>query len=369
METPNTPPALNQSLACKGCGANLKFAAGTKSLSCPYCGAANEIISEETSRNYSAEELDYEEFLKKGVANEQKQTVAVVKCSGCGAESTLKPNVTSDECAFCGTSLVIQSGSTASIIKPKSILPFKVQQRDGMDLFQKWIDGLWFAPNDISRARPAEKLKGMYIPYWTFDSYTYTDYSGERGDDYQVSETYTDSNGNTQTRMVTRTRWYGVSGSVEDDFDDVLVEATTSLPQEYIRALEPWDLEDLQPYNDQFLSGFQTEMYHVELKQGFEEAKDIMQDAIDTHIRKHIGGDHQRIHHKDTKYTNITFKHILLPIWVCAYRYNDKIFRFLINGRTGEVQGERPYSWIKITLAVLAALAVVFAIFYFTRKH
>jgi LSD1 subclass zinc finger protein len=353
-------------VSCKNCGGTLKFAPGTTSIVCPYCNTANEIHAPNIA--YQAEEIDYLAFLEKGMQQEQKQEISVVKCPGCGAESTLKPNITSDNCAFCGTSLVVSSGSTATILKPKSLLPFRVTQKEGIELFNNWLGSLWFAPNDVSQSRPAERLKGMYIPYWTFDSYTYTDYQGERGDDYIVSETYTDSEGNTQTRSVTRTRWYGVSGMVEDDFDDVLVPATTSLPKELITELEPWDLEDIKPYDDQYLSGFQTETYHVKLKEGFEIGKEIMKDKIDGHIRQHIGGDHQRINHTDTKFTNITFKHILLPIWICSYRYNDKIFRFLVNGRTGEVQGERPYSWIKITLAVLLALAVVFAVFYFTRR-
>lgn len=365
MVTSIKPPALNDTLSCKGCGGVLKFAPGTTSIVCPYCGAANEIEGAKIA--YEPEEIDYEKFLRNGLQLEEKQTVTTVKCTGCGAECSLKPNVTSDECGFCGTSLILQSGSTSTILKPKSILPFKVQQKEGVGLFEKWLSGLWFAPNDISQSRPAERLKGLYIPYWTYDSYTYTDYTGERGDDYQVSETYTDSEGNTQTRMVTKTRWYYVSGHVEDDFDDVLVAATNSLPREYVQNLEPWDLDSLLPYNDQYLSGFQTENYQVDLKQGFEFGKEIMQGQIANHVRSHIGGDHQRIGNMDTKYTKITFKHILLPLWICSYRYNDKIFRFMINARTGEVQGERPYSWIKIMLAILAVLLLIFAFFYIRR--
>ncbi len=363
----DTSPKLNDSLSCKNCGGVLKFAPGTTSIVCPYCATANEIASQQ--KDYQAEEIDYLQFLEKGLQKEQKQVVTTVKCGGCGADSTLKPNVTSDNCAFCGTSLVISSGSTSTILKPKSLLPFKVQQKEGIELFNDWLGGLWFAPNDISQTRPAERLKGMYIPYWTFDSFTYTDYRGERGDDYTVSENYTNSEGQSETRTVTKTRWYSVSGHVEDDFDDVLVPATESLPKELITSLEPWDLENIQPYDDQYLSGFQTENYHVELKAGFEIGKEIMKDKIEDHVRNHIGGDHQRVNHTDTKFTEITFKHILLPLWICSYRYNDKIFRFLINARTGEVQGERPYSWIKITLAVIAVLAVVFAIFYFSRHR
>jgi LSD1 subclass zinc finger protein len=356
---------INHTLSCKSCGATLKFAPGTNAIQCQYCGAKNEI---EIDSKASIEELDYAAYLEKGAQNEEKQTISVVKCSGCGAQTTLKPNVTSDNCAFCGTSLVIQGGSQATILRPKSLLPFNVSQKDAGELFKNWLGDLWFAPNDLtSTARNAERLKGMYIPYWTFDSDTFSEYTGERGDDYTVTETYTE-NGETHTRQVTRTRWSPAFGNINHDFDDVLVDATKSLPNDYVRKLEPWDLENLVPYNDQYLSGFQTETYQVNLKDGFEEAKKIMDEQIREIIRRDIGGDHQRIHTVKTKHSKITFKHILLPIWISAYRYNDQVYRFLVNGRTGEVQGERPYSWIKIALAVIAGLILVFLILKISGK-
>ena len=94
-------------------------------------------------------------------------------------------------------------------------------------------------------------------------------------------------------------------------------------------------------------------------EEGFENAKDVMAGPIENKIERDIGGDRQRIHHRNTDYRNLTFKHILLPVWISPYRYNNEVYRTVINARTGEVQGERPYSWIKITLAILAVLAVI----------
>jgi hypothetical protein len=156
-----------------------------------------------------------------------------------------------------------------------------------------------------------------------------------------------------------------VSGEVFNRFDDVLVMASRSLPDKYARALEPWDLQNLQPYRDAYLSGFRAESYQINLPEGFELAKEIMADAIHATICRDIGGDHQRVTSVNTFYDRITFKHLLLPVWLSAYRYRGKTYRFLVNARTGEVQGERPYSWIKITLAILAAVPFVAALAYF----
>jgi hypothetical protein len=143
------------------------------------------------------------------------------------------------------------------------------------------------------------------------------------------------------------------------NFDDVLVLASRSLPAHHTEALEPWDLKNLEPYKDEYLSGFRAESYRVGLEPGFDRAKEIMAGVIDGDVRRDIGGDEQRVHSIRTQYNDVTFKHILLPIWISAYRWKEKVYRFVVNGRTGEVQGERPWSVVKILLAVLAALALI----------
>jgi hypothetical protein len=372
METDEKTAEVSGSTKCKDCGAVLKFAPGTNSLKCEYCGAQNEISS--TTEATTVVEIDFEKFLNENnIAASDKQELVTVKCGGCGASSTLKPNVTSDNCPFCDTPLVVKNGSTCSIIKPKYLLPFAFDRKKGMAEFTKWVSGLWFAPGDLKmKAANPEKLNGMYIPYWTYDSNTDSQYTGMRGDNYTTTETYTAYENNkpvTRTRTVTKTRWTPVSGWVNNDFDDVLVLASKSLPEKYAYALEPWDLSSISAFNENYLAGFRTETYQIDLKGGFEKAKTIMDVEIRKTVRGHIGGDLQQITTLSTSYKDITFKHILLPIWISAFRYNDKVYRFMINGRTGEVQGERPYSVIKIVMAVVAGLAVIAGGYFLWMKY
>lgn len=363
--------AIHGELKCRDCGAVLKYAPGTTCLKCEYCGAVNEIAAADASRQTDAvHEIDFEKFLSDSFDKEEKQTVVTVKCGGCGANVSLKPNVTADACPFCATNLVVTSGSTSSILKPKSLLPFKIAQQDAFQRFRNWLEGLWFAPNKLKRyAQSDSRLTGMYIPYWTYDSATRSSYAGERGTDYTVTESYvTTENGRTvtKTRQVTKTRWEPVSGRVSRDFDDVLVMASRSLPEGYARALEPWDLKELTAFNEKFLSGYRTESYQVDVKQGWGKATGIMEESIRVDVCRDIGGDHQRIHSLDTSYDATTFKHTLLPIWISAYRYHGKVYRFLVNGRTGEVQGERPWSWAKIAGVALAVSALIGLGYYFS---
>jgi ribosomal protein S27E len=363
MEENTKETATNQQLKCKECGAFMKFLPGSTSLTCEYCGALNEI----GKSSEKIEEVDFNSFIANKFDSEEKQSIVTVKCTSCGASTTLRPNVTSDICPFCGTSLVVSSGSTSSILKPKSLLPFIINQKQGFESFLKWLKKLWFAPSALKKCvTSADKFNGIYIPYWTYDSNTSSSYSGARGTYYYVTETYTTTeNGKsvTKTRQVRKTRWTPVSGHVNNSFDDVLVIASTSLPVKYAEKLEPWDLKNLLPYDDKFLSGFRTESYQVDVKTGFDKAKVIMDNIITQSVKRNIGGDEQRVYSVNTSYNDITFKHVLLPIWISAYKFKNKVYQFLINGRTGEVQGERPYSVWKIIFFSLGIIAVIAGIF------
>jgi len=360
---------IQKETICKGCSGKLQFAPGTNHLKCPACGTENEIeISTQV-----LEELDFEQFLINFEKESDIQEVVTIKCNGCGAQTTFNPNVVSDSCPCCGSPLVIKNATSAHSIQPKALLPFSITQERAFEQFRLWINKLWFAPNKLKQyARQLEKLTGLYIPYWTYDSNTSSDYTGERGDNYQTTETgpvMEKGKMVVKTRTVTKIRWSSVNGHVDNLFDDVLVVASKSLPREYVEKLEPWELENMLPFNESYLSGFKTESYQLDLKEGFDDAKIKMDERIRASVCRDIGGDHQRIHTLNTVYNNITFKHILLPIWISAYMYKDKVYRFLINGRTGEVQGERPYSWIKIAAVSLLAAAIILIIYIVANKE
>ncbi len=359
----NAQPTVD-AFGCVACGADLKFKPGTASLTCEYCGAKNEIPASEEE----IQELDFHEHFEKGAAAQDHMEINLVKCDTCGAESSLEPNIASSTCPYCATPLIVSNAHTESIIQPKSLLPFKLTKKEAIEAFKTWINKLWFAPNALKKAVLSfDHFKGVYLPFWTFDSSTNTSYTGQRGDHYYVSETYTTTeNGKsvTKTRQVQKTRWSHASGKISHAFDDVLVPASESLPKKQVRELEPWDLPNLVPFDTKYLSGFITEKYQVNLETGFDRARVDMEDSITGHIRGDIGGDVQRIHTRNTQFSDVTFKHILLPAYVSAYKFKEKLYRFMVNARTGEVQGERPWSVVKIVLAVAGVIAVAAAAYF-----
>lgn len=368
FKTLNPKPPNTLQFPCGQCGAVLKYAPGSTHLLCEHCGTENVIAPS----GGDIEEYDLRQALRQ-LARAPAATAAAptIHCDECGAGFQFEAKNHAGECPFCGTPIV---AATAQIkpIQPKSLLPFGIDEANARQRFRQWIAGLWFAPNAVKKyARGDTKLSGVYLPFWTFDSQTATTYVGERGDVYYVQERVQVVRNNrvvTETRQVPKIRWTPVSGKVQRFFDDVLVGASNSLPRKILDALQPWDLQALIPYNENYLSGFRSEYYQVELADGFDVARQVMDNQIYADICRDIGGDHQRIHQVNTHHSSTTYKHCLLPVWSAAFRYRDKSYRFVINGRTGKVQGERPYSYWKIAFAGLAALMLAAGAYYYLQQ-
>ncbi len=344
---------------CETCGANVAFAPGKDALECPYCGTVTHIPDTGDAIEEQAFDVFSIDSLAEGAETEE---VTSVQCSSCAALVEPSPTHEAFACPYCGANIVTTERSQR-LLKPQAVLPFAIGSAEAHEKFRSWIGKLWFAPNALKRLAELDgRLKGLYAPYWTYDADTSSRYSGMRGDDYYVTRTRTvqrDGKSVTETYQERKTRWRPAAGHVARIFDDVLVVGSESLPRDLAEELEPWDLQNLKSYADEYLSGFTAERYQIDVKRGWTRATERMDAVIRSDVRRDIGGDHQKITTLHTRHDNVTFKHILLPMWICSYRYQQKIYRFLVNARTGEIQGERPWSWVKITLAVIAAVLLV----------
>lgn len=342
---------------CEQCGAALRFVPGAAELKCNHCGHVQAIPPAPAAKKAKLGEIDLALGLRDDLPTAEMEAVRVTPCPNCGAEVEFTGAQHAAECPFCATPVVIGTGEMRKI-KPQAVLPFVLTETQARDAMGKWLGRLWFAPNGLKEfARKGRALSGVYVPYWTFDAATQSRYQGQRGDHYYETRTVT-RNGKTETEQVRKTRWRRVSGWVSRVFDDVPVMASTSLPRTYTANLEPWDFTRLEAYRPAFLAGFTAEGYTVSLAEGHAIGRDVMTDVIRNDVCRDIGGDEQIIDHLDTDWSAETFKHVLLPIWLAAYRFNGRAFRVVVNGQTGKVSGERPWSKWKIAFAVLCLLLV-----------
>jgi len=339
---------------CEGCGADLEFGIGVQALHCPHCGFEKAITveGEVSERDFSAGLQKQRELRSQSSAT---STGKEVECAGCGSKLLFDDGEISSSCGYCGAPLqnanAVEGGSRLPI---DGVLPFGIDREQARSNLRDWVGSRWFAPSEFKARGVQGRFEGLYCPFWTFDSMTATHYRGERGENYTVEVGSGDNR-----RTETRTRWYNVSGNFQRFFDDVVVPGIQDEFLELLRKLEPWPFEQLSPYDGALLAGKQAKSYDVDLEPAFVEARREMDDAIRSEVKRRIGGDRQRIHQLNTAFDAVTYKYLLLPTWSLAYRYNDKTYHVVVNGATGEVQGERPWSVAKIAAAVLGAAAAI----------
>lgn len=350
---------------CDQCGADLEFHIGVQHLKCPYCGFEKSLAV----RDDLVCEQDFHAMLAK-IAEHRREGgpettgASEVRCEGCGGTTVFTGTLTSSECPYCGTPLQRDKVHDHPRRVPvDGVLGFLVPQEKARQHLAEWVRSRWFAPSEFLSRGVEGRFSGIYLPYWTFDSMTATVYQGERGDHYYV-ETGTGD----QKRRERRTRWSPAAGHFQRFFDDVLVLGSKGLSTGLLEALEPWPLHKCRPFTPEFLSGFLARTYDVELDQAFPIARRRMDEALAIEVRQRIGGDEQRVHDLRSRYDAITYKLLLLPVWLLAYRYHDRVYQVTVNATTGEVQGERPWSWVKITLAVAAGLVAAAVVAYFANR-
>lgn len=354
---------------CDECGADLEFSIGTQSMKCPYCGAVKTI---EIAETVEIVEHDFHAMLEQLKTqrlegkpdDESAESEHAIRCSSCGAEVIFQGTLTSSQCPYCANPLQRDKIHDAPTRIPvDAMLPFQIPERDAAERLRNWVKSLWWAPNEFLKQGASGKFNGVYLPYYTFDSLTYTKYSGQRGDHYYV----TVGEGKDQ-RQEMRTRWSFRSGEFQRFFDDVLIVAASDQSRALIESLEPWPLEKCVPFTQQMLAGLFARTYDVTLDEGFSQARLRIESALTSDIRQRIGGDEQTITSQKFSYSGVTFKHLLLPVWLMAYRYKDQPYRVVINAVTGEVSGERPYSAFKIASAILLGIAVAATIWFFAKS-
>jgi hypothetical protein len=351
---------------CAGCGADLQWSPGDGDLKCLYCGTTTEVMHSEQTAAIVEHDL-YAALMSapKGWGQEVNE----FRCTSCGAFTAVEAHITATECAFCGTTQMEVQPIEEDVLRPESLLPFAIEKKTAKSGFAKWTKTLWFRPNDLKLRAKMDGLAGVYVPIWTFDALTDSDWNAEAGFHYYVTVSYTDSQGNSKTRQEQRTRWEWRNGRVKRRFDDWLVQASFGLSQELFEGLLPYDTSGLVPYSTQYLAGFVAERYQMSLEDGWGVGKQGISAVVRAACANDVPGDTYRNLDVSTRWSHETFKHCLVPVWMSAYRYKDKVYHYVVNGVTGKMHGTAPYSVLKILGAILLGAAILAGLYYWSEQQ
>jgi DNA-directed RNA polymerase subunit RPC12/RpoP len=349
---------------CPSCGSKLSYAAEKQKILCQHCGyqedykRSNDKIIEIPLKN-SLEELQ--------TYSPRSEDKKVYDCKSCSAKFTLDADKTRIICAFCGSENINLEAFDQRYIQPAGIIPFHISRKAAEEAFSTWIKKGWFHPNKLKELAKIYGLHGVYIPFWTYDAKANAQWKGEAGTYYY--ETVRVKVGDQwQTKQVQKVRWQWRSGSFQHFFDDIVVSASANLKQDFLERILPYRLEETVNFDPRLMVGWESEIYNVELDKGYETAEVIMDRHLYNMASHSLGGDTQRNLSVQSQKFDQTFKHLIMPVWLASYTYNDKIYRFVINGQTGKVHGKKPYSWIKITFAVLLLILIILAVIALTES-
>lgn len=351
LETKTVSTMAETDKKCPSCGGVMDFDPATGGLSCPYCGHTEMIVGKKEQPE-SARELDLSQAENTENCYWGVETKTVI-CQACGAESVYDALEISAVCPFCGSNQVMEA-SDKRTMAPGGVVPFQITDEKASELFKRWIKKKWFCPKLAKESARAKHFKGVYLPYWTFDASASSDYTADYGRDRRVRR-------GDQTRV--ETDWYKTRGSYREDFDDELVCATLNQNQPMLHSVEPYRTEENKSYKPEYIAGFAAERYSIGLKEGWEMARESIKDKISSSITQKIrqeqNADHVRNLNITTRYRNVTYKYLLLPVWLSSYKYKDKVYQFMVNGQTGKVAGKTPVSVPKVVITVVAVVAAL----------
>ncbi len=354
-----------QKFNCPACGAAASWNATHQALVCPYCGT---VSPGELSEDGSViKEHDLARALRKAreAAGEWERDRTSVQCQSCKAIMLFDPEKVGQSCDFCGSPAIVAYTETRAPFHPESVLPFKVPESKVRESMREWYGSRWFAPNRLKTTALTDTVHGVYLPYWTFDKRASAQWTAESGYYYYVDRTVRDSKGRTRVEKERRTRWERSAGSLQHFFDDELVSATRGVHHTLLRKIEPFPTRDLVPYDPGYVSGWVVEQYQIDLIAAAQHAADSIQGKLRSLCAAQVPGDTHRNLQVHADYSNETFKHILVPVWLLTYTYGSTSFQVIVNGDTGKITGEYPYSWVKISIAALAGLSVLLIMLYY----
>jgi hypothetical protein len=339
---------------CPACGAEATWNAARQALVCPYCGttAPGELASDGSI----IKEHDLVAALravpeeKRGWGNDR----VAVQCKSCQAITLFEPTRVAQRCDFCGSPAIVPYDKTRNAIVPESLLPFRISDAQVRESMRQWYGSHWLAPNRLKKAALTETLHGIYIPYWTFDARVHARWTADAGHYY-----YDTIRRSGRTERVRRIRWRPAAGELTQTFDDELVAATQGVHLKLLAKVQPFPTTELKPYDPGYVSGWVVEQYQLDLVAAAAHAKNVMDERVRAACARDVPGDTHRNLQVAATYSNQTFKHVLLPVWLLSYNYRRGSYQVLVNGVTGTIAGERPWSWIKILLAIIVALIVL----------
>jgi predicted RNA-binding Zn-ribbon protein involved in translation (DUF1610 family) len=339
---------------CPNCGSAIAYDVSAGGVACEYCGYTAPVQSVHLGRTAAEFEFTLETVSQSERGWGEKRQV--LHCDSCGAELSIPKGALTSTCPYCASNQVNVTTCTDENLRPRFLVPFKITGEQSQGLVRDWLGKGWFHPKELSTNTVLARLSGLYLPFWTFDTRIQANWRAQVG--YEKTVRHYNAS---QKRWENRTKivWRWEEGAVSYDIDDFLI--TGSAPQRIshriLKRTYPYDMRGLMAYDPGYLAGWQAQAYETTLTDAWESGKNIMREDARKACVNDIPTQRFRNFSMQVDFGDESWRYILLPIYLAAYRFEGETYQVMVNGQTGTIAGQKPVAWWKIWLAVTAALA------------
>jgi DNA-directed RNA polymerase subunit RPC12/RpoP len=336
---------------CPQCGAATAYSAKDGGLKCSHCGYYEAPEKPDLSVPGQANEFTLETLKQSnlGWGEPRKE----LECLKCGAKTTLPVETLTHTCAFCDSNQVIQREAAQDLIKPGYLIPFRFDSFQCSAISKRWLGSSWMTPAEVGKLAELHAFTGVYMPFWAFDAKMNADWEAEVA--HTRTENYFDPN-TKNWKPHTVTEWKWESGHVHEAIKNLLVIGTEHLSALLVNQINQFQFAELVPCEAKYLAGFQARAYDVPLETAWEQGRHVMREQTRQLCREETCTPQIRNFNMSVAFCEEGWHYYLLPFYIAAYSYQDKVYQVIINGQTGAVAGQRPVDWRKVLMTIAAML-------------
>ena len=334
---------------CPNCSAKIIFDPSINKWKCSHCNSEFTIEDLKEKMGNAATDVKNND---EGLIEDDDTTYIEYHCPDCGAGIVTDEQTSATFCIYCGNTAILKN-KLAGKFKPEYIIPFKKTKEEAEQAFININKGRMFVPKTFNNRKNIEKIRGVYIPFWVYDM----DFNGSI-DANAVNVTHW-TIGRTH---YTKTDKYKVFRKGNMKFDKVPVDGSTRFENNLMNSIEPFDYNELVPYNHAYLSGFLAEKYDIEKEITYEDAKKRALSTVDKQFISSCNYQTVKIKNKDYQDINIKTSYILLPVYMVNVKYNNKYYTFAMNGQSGKFIGNIPLNKKKVFITTIIMLISIFGI-------